>query len=118
MKNEDVSKRSAWNTIRSILLGLGALTAGGLIGGSAGVLYAPRSGRATRALIRSQSVAFKEKMAEEVQLAGSQVKSQVNHVRRDARYKANEIGNRLHGTLEERQYALRERVGGFQNNGH
>ena len=122
MKNTDVMKSNTrWSTIRSVLLSIAALSVGGLVGAGAGLLYAPRSGRATRALIRSQGVALREKLAEDVLLATAQARSQVSHVRRDARYRANEIGVRLQDAIEERQHALKEAVGSisipFQQNG-
>jgi len=122
MKNQvDVKRSSLWNGIRSFMSGLAVLTLGGMIGSSVALLYAPRSGRATRSLIYSRGVELKEKIAEEAQLAGMQAKGQINHVRRDARYKAREIGSRLQNTREDRQYALKEAVGGisipFKHNG-
>lgn len=103
MKNQAVlEKNSLWHSIRSFLSGLAVLTIGGLIGSSVALLYAPRSGRATRSLIYSQGVAFKEKLAEEAHLAGIQAKGQLNHVSRDARYKARVISSRLQNTLEDR----------------
>ena len=60
-------------------------------------------------------------MAEEAHLAGMQAKGQLNHVRRDVRYKTREIGSRLQNTREDRQYALKEAGGGiplpFKHNG-
>lgn len=122
MKNQDVSERkSRWHSLRSFFSGLAVLTIGGLIGSSVALLYAPRSGRATRTMIYSQGVALKEKIAEEAHLAGIQAKGQLNHVRRDTRYKARAIGSRLQNTLEDRRYALKEAVSGvplpFQQNG-
>ena len=122
MKNQpDVKSNSRWHVVRSFFSGLAVLTMGGLIGSSVALLYAPRSGRATRSLIYSRGVELKEKIAEEAQLAGMQAKGQLNHVRRDARYKAREIGSRLQNTREDRQYALKEAVGGiplpFKHNG-
>jgi gas vesicle protein len=122
MKNQDVLERkSLWHSLRSFLSGLTVLAIGGLIGSSVALLYAPRSGRATRTMIYSQGVALKEKIAEEAHLASIQAKGQLNHVRRDTRYKTRAIGSRLHNTLEDRQYALKEAVSGvplpFQHNG-
>ena len=109
MKNQDVSKNnSRWYTIRSFLSSIAILTLGGLIGSGVAVLYAPRSGRATRSMIYSQGVALKEKIAEETQLARLQARGQLNHVSRGTRYKAKEIGSRLQNTLEDRRYALKE----------
>jgi gas vesicle protein len=122
MKNQDAKERKPrGHIIRSILSGIAFLTIGGLVGSSVALLYAPRSGRATRSMIYSQGVALKEKLAEEAQLAGIQARSQLNHVRRDTRYRTREIGARLQNSLENRQYALKEAVSTipvpFQRNG-
>lgn len=122
MKNQDALMRNSfWHSIRSFLTGLVMLTIGGMIGSSVALLYAPRSGRATRSMIHSRGVALKEKLAEEAQLASIQAKDQLNHVKRDTRYRAREIGSRLQNSLEDRQYALKEAVSTisipFQRNG-
>jgi gas vesicle protein len=122
MKNQvDVKNNSRWHGVRSFFSGVAVLTIGGLIGSSVALLYAPRSGRATRTMIYSRGMELKERIAEETHLASLQAKGQINHVRRDARYKAREIGSRLQNTRQDRQYAFKEAVGGiplpFKHNG-
>ena len=120
-KQVDLERNSIWNAVRSILSGIAVLAVGGLIGSSVALLYAPRSGRATRALIRSRGVELREKIAEETQLTALQARGQMNHMRRDARYRAREIGSRLQNTREDTQYALKGAVSAvplpFKHNG-
>lgn len=109
-KQVEHERNSILNTVRLFLSGLAILTVGGLIGSSVALLYAPRSGRATRALIRSRGVEMREKIAEETHLTALQARDQMNHMRRDARYRAREIGSRLQNTRQDTQHALREAV--------
>lgn len=118
MKHQKASEsHDRWNGIRSFLSSLTALTVGGLIGAGVALLYAPQSGRATRSIIYSKGVALKEKAAEEVHLAGSKAKDQLNHVSRDFRYKTNELGSRLHDTMEESRSTIGSVLMPFQHNG-
>ncbi len=60
--------------IMTILLSIVALALAGLIGTSVGLLYAPQSGRATRALLKSRGILLQEKVREDIRLAGTQVR--------------------------------------------
>jgi gas vesicle protein len=122
MKNQaDIKSNSRWNGVRTFFSALAILTMGGLIGSGVALLYAPRSGRATRSMIQSRGVELKEKIAEEAHLASLQARGQLNHVRRDTRYKARQLGSRLQNAREDRQYAIKESVSGislpFKHNG-
>ena len=85
--------------IRMILTTMTALILGGLIGTSVALLYAPRSGRATRALLRSKGVQIQEKVAEDISLTGTQVKDRLDNLTNEARNKVTEIGDQLKDTV-------------------
>ena len=120
-KQVELERNSILDSVRMFLSGLAVLAVGGLIGSSVALLYAPRSGRATRALIYSRGVELKEKISEEAHLVNVQARDQLNHVRRDARYRTREIGSRLQNTRQDTQYALRGAVSNvplpFKHNG-
>ena len=84
---------------RMIFLSIITLILGGLVGASVGMLMAPRSGRATRAILRSKGVELQEKVSEEINLAGAQVKGQVDNLASGARHKVGEIGDQLKDTV-------------------
>ena len=80
---------------RMIFLSLSTLILGGLAGASVGMLFAPRSGRATRAMLRSKGVELQERVSEDITLAGAQVMGRVDNLATDARHKVGEIGGQL-----------------------
>jgi gas vesicle protein len=85
--------------LRMIFMTIFALIIGGLIGTSVTLLYAPRSGRATRALLRSKGVQIQEKVAEDLSLTGNQVKGRIDNLTNEARHKVVQIGDQLKDTV-------------------
>ena len=84
--------------LRMFLISLSTLMLGVLVGTSVGILYAPRSGKATRAMLRSKGVILQEKVTEDLNLASVQVKDRIENLTGEARHKAVEIGDQLKDT--------------------
>jgi gas vesicle protein len=85
--------------IQTILLSTVALILGGLIGSGFGMLYAPRSGRATRAILRNKGVEFQESVTENINMAGVQAKTRIGHLGLETRHKVAELGGQLKDTV-------------------
>ncbi len=112
---------SVWRSIRMILASIASLLIGGIIGAGVALLYAPQSGRATRAMIRSKGVELKERAAEEVNLTRAQAVGKVNRMTRQIRSQASQFSHQLQDMVEDQQAALKETVSAipmpFQHNG-
>lgn len=96
---------------RMIFLSLATMVLGGLVGAGAGLLYAPRSGRATRAILRSKGVQLQEKVAEDVNLATAQIKDRVDNLTTEAHDRVVEIGDQLKDSVSSISLP-------FPSNGH
>jgi gas vesicle protein len=79
----------------TLVLTIATMILGGLIGTGVGFLIAPRSGRATRSLLRSRGVELQEKVAEDINTAAGQVKNRIEDLSIEARDKVVEIGEQL-----------------------
>jgi gas vesicle protein len=95
---------------RMIILSLATLVLGGLVGTSVALLYAPQSGRATRAMLRSKGVILQEKVSEEVDLTRLQMKGRINNMANEARGRVNELGGHLKDSVSSIPMALRARA--------
>ena len=87
-------------TVGWVLTNVAALAIGGLIGAGTALLVAPQSGRATRAMLRTQGVMLREKAAEEAIVARSRVKAELNSLTSEAHIRAIELGDRLKEAVE------------------
>lgn len=113
---------SVWRSIRMILMSIVSLLIGGMIGAGVALLYAPQSGRATRAMIRSKGIELKERAVEEVNLTRTQAVGRVNRMSRQIQNQATQLSHQLQDLVEDQQSALKEAVSAiptpFHNNGH
>ncbi len=96
-------RKVAW-----ILSDIGALIIGGLIGAGIALLMAPQSGRATRAMLYSRGVQLRDKANEEVVVARSRVKNELNDLASEARIRAGKIGESLQTAVDHQQVALKK----------
>jgi gas vesicle protein len=89
------------------------LSLAGLVGGGVALLYAPRSGKKTRAKLMSQGEALRKKMNKDVSHTRTQLRKQINQTNKIARKRVYALGNQLYDTVEEKQSLLRNRVKGL-----
>jgi gas vesicle protein len=75
------------------------LIVGGLIGSSVALLYAPQSGRATRAMLHSKRVIVQERAADEVTIAKSQIESAVENLTVQLRNDVAKFSDQLKNTV-------------------
>lgn len=75
------------------------LIVGGLIGSSVALLYAPQSGRATRAMLHSKSIIAQARAADEVAIAKSQVEAAVETLSSQIRNDATKFSDQLKNTV-------------------
>ncbi len=87
--------------VRSTITNISALMLGGLGGAGLALLFAPQSGRATRAMIHSKGVLIKERVAEEMNVAASEVKDRFTGMTLQARHQTNHLGRQLQGKIGE-----------------
>ena len=80
---------------------LKALVIGGLVGAGAMLLLAPQSGRKTRANIQQKTLELRERTAETMRDAISQVKSRGYQIKADVQEKAEELQQRGEDVLVE-----------------
>jgi len=75
------------------------LVVGGLIGSSVALLYAPQSGRATRALLHSKGVIAQAHAADEVTIVRSQIEATVENLTSQIRNDAAKFSDQLKNTV-------------------
>ena len=82
------------------------LILGGLIGAGVGILYAPRPGVATRAVLHNRTVQLQagvtrdqRNVAKDLNKSFEQVKDRVNNFFKEARIELNKIGGQFKGSF-------------------
>ena len=75
------------------------LLVGGLIGSSVALLYAPQSGRATRAMLHSKSIIAQAHVADEYTIAKSQIEAAAEHLTSQIRIDAAKFSDQLKNTV-------------------
>jgi gas vesicle protein len=99
--------------MKGFLMNLAVLALGGLIGASVALLYAPRSGRTTRAMLYTRGRLLKDEVEQELAVARKQVRHRARDVARTTREMqatVDDLGERLHDVVEHPREALREAV--------
>ena len=81
---------------------MSGLLIGGLIGAGTALLFAPQSGERTRANIQQKTIEIRDKTADTVKDAVSQVKSKTRQVTSDVLGKAQEFTQHGRETLENK----------------
>ena len=76
------------NSTRSVLIGL---LIGGLAGAAAMLLFAPQSGKRTRAQIHQESILLRDKTTKKIKKAVAQVRSRTNRITAEVRGKAEKL---------------------------
>jgi gas vesicle protein len=76
------------NNTRNVLIGL---LIGGLAGAVAMLLFAPQSGKRTRAQIEEKSILLRDQTTKKIKKAVKQVRSETNRITADVREKAGEL---------------------------
>jgi gas vesicle protein len=80
---------------RIIVWTIFTIVLGGLLGTGVGFLFAPHSGRSTRAALRNKGAQIQEKVSEDINQAGAQVMNRVDDLAAEARGRVVEIGGQL-----------------------
>ncbi|MDR3573316.1 MAG: YtxH domain-containing protein [Anaerolineaceae bacterium] len=75
------------------------LIIGGLIGSSVALLYAPQSGRATRAMLHSKGVIAQAHASDELTIAKSQIEAAVESLTSQIRNDAAKFSDQLKNTV-------------------
>jgi gas vesicle protein len=89
----------------SIHLPVGVLVIGALIGASLGMLYAPRSGEATRTLMQRIGAQFQVVAAQNINQAGTSVKDRAGNLVKEEHFNLATVWNQV-----------KEAIGSFFNN--
>jgi len=98
-------------TILRVFSTLFLLLLGGVVGGGIALLFAPQSGRATRANLSSKGVRIAENIKEELGIARHQATHRINTISRDVRHKALALEGQLQEMVEEQGQAVKETIG-------
>jgi gas vesicle protein len=86
--------------IRMIVFSTLALIVGGSVGAGAALLYAPQSGRTTRAMIRAKGIMLQDRVTEDMNLARLRIEGRLDNIAIGARHKVAEISDRLQDTVD------------------
>jgi len=81
--------------ITTIFQGLFTLFLGGFLGAGVALLYAPQSGRATRAMLRNRGIIVQEKVADDLKITRAQMQKGLNSLASEAQARVNEVEDRI-----------------------
>jgi|SRR6266540_2716041 gas vesicle protein len=95
---QEYTRTDQMNTLKPVFK---ALVIGGLVGAGAMLFLAPQSGRKMRANIQKKTDELRERTTDTLKDAVSQVKSRGNHIKEDARDKADDLQKQGVDTLIE-----------------
>ena len=93
--------------IRNFAFNVLALIVGGLVGAGTALLYAPQSGRTTRAMIRTKGAMLQDKVVEDVHLTRLQIEGKLDNLATEALHKVAEISDQLKETVDSLPLPLR-----------
>lgn len=88
MENNIKVRADGINTTKDVLIGL---LIGGLAGAAAMLLFAPQSGKQTRARIQNKTIQLRDLTTTKVKKAVAQVRSETGRLTADVREKAGEL---------------------------
>lgn len=118
MKNNnhvrEFEKHGGGNATSSAIAGL---VIGGLAGAGAALLLAPQSGKETRAQIQHKTLEIRDRAAETVSDAVTQVKTKTHELTDGVREKADEIQHKVMGKAEEIQHKVVGKAEEIQHQG-
>ena len=87
---EDNTEEHAYNFNGPLKVLIGALI-GGLAGAAAMLLFAPQSGKRTRAQIQNRTILLRDHTSKNIKKAVAQVRSETNKITTDVKDKAEEL---------------------------
>jgi gas vesicle protein len=88
MENDFVEHVEVINNTKNVLIGV---LIGGLAGAVAMMLFAPQSGKRTRAQINRKSIQLRDRTTKSVKKAVAQVRSETNRITAEVQEKAGEL---------------------------
>lgn len=94
------------NTFKKAKIFLTSFAIGGLIGGVSGLLYAPKSGVETRAMIRDKSMELKDRVVENVEDTRLQAEQKLESLTQQARDKATKLRSIAEKTAAEEKEVM------------
>jgi gas vesicle protein len=118
MKNnnqaQEAEHKHAGSNASSALAGF---VIGGLAGASAALLFAPQSGKETRAQIQQKSLEIRDQAVETVDDAVAQVKSKTHEISDNVRGKAKELQHQGQEMIADQMDHVRGKAEEFQHKG-
>lgn len=115
MNNYDYDTRQVQEFSDSTKHILTGIVVGGLIGATAMLFLAPRSGEEMRAEVRDKAIDLKDRTTETVKDRVSQVVSKASHLRGDVRERSEELKHRGQDVLIEKLDRVSEAVEAVKN---